>query len=1206
MRKKQEITADKAKGILYFTDILNKLPDANFVELKRKLQDQDFNFETQILYVYNSQKVPIYILKTGSYMSSDSNGIRQAKSEYDIAYELGKNCPYIVKGLAFEEFTDSSTNTYCCEKLFEYGGPNLLEIMNSTGIANEEIVEIASQTANAMNFTHKKGIFHSDLKPENIVYKDKVAKIIDFGVSMDFGRKTEIERYTKLCTGKIVGFTPCYSPPEFLHLQLFKDVMPINREKIDVYSWAMIFYQLLSKKSVVELEQEWEPFRRNFEQYQKFKMYVKALKKDSFYKGRSSKEFVNLLSICLNFCSADRPTFEEISEELSEFCKIRELNEKHENLKENEQKVISEVEEKKSDLIKVSPINEKIDVIPENSVKNEIPFCKNGVIKITTENYTDEQAMQIVKALKSDYSLKLYLKYERQIIYQVKNAENMNENDILINLKHYRTWRKIQPEMSYEFDKIKCTCKSKEAQITLKCEHKLCMICGIANRIESESLILNCEQCGIRGLPLSVNLECGCILKFAEIHKTLLFSPQYNSSWPCCYKIDEIKCRAHSLSITILESVLLKQNQLRFDKAFEENCSKNIGERLANRNVQSSLNFTQTFDEASCKSLGDYLRKTKTLSRLTLYNSKIEVGGNFLGEALANNESLTYFYCNQYFESEAFIKSYGESLIRNKNLTTLKLQCCVCDEGAIAIGKVLLENKTLRILDLSSSGVNVEGAKAIAKALEVNKSIQELSLQHDYIGDEGVKALGFALSLNKSLKILNLQRCDFGEIGAISLGSGLKKNDTLEELYIETFKLSDIASIGDMLCMNKTLKKLYIHLDRISDLSLEKISEGIAQNSTLKNLYLCCYPHNFALYKNFTDALGKNKGLKNLTCLFGNSEKKLGELFGKSLIQNSYLTHLKLCHCLFDEDAMHISEALTKNQTLLHLDLYLNKIGIEGAKALGSALKINKTISYLNLNSNEIKKEGANFIAEALTLSTSLLELYINYSNEIGNDGAIAFGKALEVNSSLKKLDLYQSRIGEIGGRAICESLAKNNSLIELILEGNGIGNEGAFALGAALIINKTLVKLDIGRSSIKEEGMKAIAEGIAKNKGLKKLFGYWGKIDASSAMATALEKNTTLEYFDYSCIDGKSLGNIGYGLTKNQTLKQLKLLEGQFYLEDAKVFLEHLKCNYTLSKLHINISYPFYKGEETLKFFKSNSHFCPLIEFEYKYSKFI
>jgi len=885
MKKKQEIPIDKAKGILYFTDVLDKYSDAQFMELKRKMQDPDTKFESQVIFVSNSQKIPIYILKTGSYVLSDTEGIAQAKREYEIAYELGKNNPYIAKGLTIEEYTDTLTNTYYCEKLFEYGGSNLLEIMN-TGLRNEEIIEIAKQTADAMNFTHKKGIFHSDLKPENIVYKNGAAKIIDFGVSMNFGKKTEVVKYTKFCTGKVVGLTPCYSPPEFLYLDLLKDMMPINREKIDVYSWAMIFYQLLSKKSIQELEQEWEPYRRNFETYQKFKIHIKLLKTDAFYKGKSSKKFVKIISDCLSFCSADRPTFEEIYEEIQEYCEILKYQEKIEIAKENSQKMIYECDSKNAEIKTEETASAKVSILAENyslaSTKNEIPFCKNNIIQISNENYSDEQAIQIAQALKCDSSLKLRLVYERQIIYQIINAENIPKKDLIVKLKHFKTWRKMQPEISYKFENMKCGCKSGEEQIKLKCGHKICLICGVANRVESQSLILKCEECGIKGVPQTLYLDCGCILNITDTHKTFLFLSKYNGYYHKNYKFEEIKCKAHSLSITLLESVLLMQNKLNFYDALEEREFKSIGELLSKRNVQSSLNFTLKFDEACGKSLGEYLKNTKTLSQLTFYNSEIEVGGKYIAEALEFNESLTYLHI---FQSKAWptcIKPLGESLIKNHILMHLKLHCNYFgDEGAIALGKGLSENKSLILLDLYSCGIQAIGGKAIGKALELNKTLQELNISYNNFGDEGAKAIGNSLIINNSLKVLNISNCEFGEIGTIAIGFALQRNDTLEELNIGWHKLQELAAFGDMLEINKALRKLTINISNISELAFEKIAEGLSKNNTLEKLYLQCHVPNLELHKKFTNALGKNKGLKDLTCFFGMIRLNLVSFFLK-------------------------------------------------------------------------------------------------------------------------------------------------------------------------------------------------------------------------------------------------------------------------------------------------------------------------------------
>lgn len=66
-------------------------------------------------------------------------------------------------------------------------------------------------------------------------------------------------------------------------------------------------------------------------------------------------------------------------------------------------------------------------------------------------------------------------------------------------------------------------------------------------------------------------------------------------------------------------------------------------------------------------------------------------------------------------------------------------------------------------------------------------------------------------------------------------------------------------------------------------------------------------------------------------------------------------------------------------------------------------------------------------------------------SNEIGDKGATAIGKALQRNTKLQQLYLGVNQyVTADGAKANAETLTKNSTLQGLFLEGNKIGDEGA------------------------------------------------------------------------------------------------------------------------------------------------------------------
>jgi tRNA A-37 threonylcarbamoyl transferase component Bud32 len=95
----------------------------------------------------------------------------------------------------------------------------------------ETVLQLLAAAAEALDYAHRRGILHNDLKPANIMIDaEGVPKIIDFGVACAVD--------TAIHADYIMG-TPDYMSPE----QLAGDVLDA---RTDIYALATICYELLS------------------------------------------------------------------------------------------------------------------------------------------------------------------------------------------------------------------------------------------------------------------------------------------------------------------------------------------------------------------------------------------------------------------------------------------------------------------------------------------------------------------------------------------------------------------------------------------------------------------------------------------------------------------------------------------------------------------------------------------------------------------------------------------------------------------------------------------------------------------------------------------------------------------------------------------------------------------------------------------------
>ena len=143
--------------------------------------------------------------------------------------------PNIVQVYDFE--LDAESNSYYMVMEF-VDGPTLKEVLRKIAHSDEplpleEATRIVIAIANALDYAHKQGMVHRDIKPGNIILTQEGQIILT-----DFGIARMINTSTLTASGAMVG-TPAYMAPE-------QGMGHAGDERADIYSLGAVLYQLVT------------------------------------------------------------------------------------------------------------------------------------------------------------------------------------------------------------------------------------------------------------------------------------------------------------------------------------------------------------------------------------------------------------------------------------------------------------------------------------------------------------------------------------------------------------------------------------------------------------------------------------------------------------------------------------------------------------------------------------------------------------------------------------------------------------------------------------------------------------------------------------------------------------------------------------------------------------------------------------------------
>jgi eukaryotic-like serine/threonine-protein kinase len=242
------------------------------------------------------RKVAIKLVRSDT---TDKKYLTRFRRELEITSQLRH--PSTIR--VFEHGETEDGRPYMVMELLT--GESLADRLERGPIPEMEAMQIARQVAESLSEAHEHGVFHRDLKPDNIFIEtvgvSKVVKVLDFGIAggVDATRLTQ--------AGEVFG-TPQYMSPEQCN------GLPLDH-RTDIYSLAAILYEMIEGRPPFAAETPMATMLKHVRakvptpraaSKETAKVMLMGLRKDRGKRIQTAGRFAELIGQCIGFLRAHK------------------------------------------------------------------------------------------------------------------------------------------------------------------------------------------------------------------------------------------------------------------------------------------------------------------------------------------------------------------------------------------------------------------------------------------------------------------------------------------------------------------------------------------------------------------------------------------------------------------------------------------------------------------------------------------------------------------------------------------------------------------------------------------------------------------------------------------------------------------------------------------------------------------------------------